>query len=55
MPVVPMVLISLLLMIAVSLLTRKPGQQTLIRYFPRAEASSHRRGVGSRLLASAIE
>jgi SSS family solute:Na+ symporter len=55
MPVVPMVLISLLLMIAVSLLTRKPGQQTLIRYFPRAEASSHPRGGGSLLVASAIE
>ena len=50
---VPMVLISLLLMVVVSLLTRKPGQQTLIRYFPRAEESNHRRGAGQCLVASA--
>ena len=55
MPVVPMVLISLSLMVAVSLLTRKPGQQTLIRYFPQAEESNHRRGAGQCLVASAIE
>jgi solute:Na+ symporter, SSS family len=35
MPVVPMTLISLGLMIGVSLLTRKPGEQTLCRYFPQ--------------------
>src|SRR5205814_5439405 len=33
MPVVPMVLISVLLMIVVSLMTRKPGGNTLARYF----------------------
>ena len=55
MPVVPMVLISLLLMVAVSLLTRKPGQQTLIRYFPRAEESTYREGAGPCFVASAIE
>jgi Na+/proline symporter len=32
-PVVPMVLVSALLMWAVSLLTRKPSQATLARYF----------------------
>jgi SSS family solute:Na+ symporter len=36
MPVVPMVLISSLLMVTVSRLTRKPGAQTLCRYFPKA-------------------
>jgi SSS family solute:Na+ symporter len=35
MPVVPMVLVSSLLMIAVSLLTRKPDDSTLGRYFSR--------------------
>jgi SSS family solute:Na+ symporter len=35
MPVVPMTLISLGLMIWVSLLTRKPDEQTLCRYFPQ--------------------
>src|SRR5882672_9772993 len=34
MPVVPMVLISGLLMIAVSLVTAKPKQSTLVKYFP---------------------
>ena len=40
MPVVPMVLISSLLMVTVSLLTRKPGAQTLRRYFPPVEESA---------------
>ena len=35
MPVVPMVLISMLLMVTVSVLTRTPGEQTLRRYFPK--------------------
>ncbi len=34
MPVVPMVLVSALLMVVVSLLTRKPGRATIARYFP---------------------
>jgi SSS family solute:Na+ symporter len=34
MPVVPMVLISALLMIVVSLLTSKPKPETLVKYFP---------------------
>jgi len=34
MPVVPMVLVSALLMIVVSMLTPKPKQSTLARYFP---------------------
>ena len=34
MPVVPMVVISALLMIVVSMITRKPGQSTVERYFP---------------------
>jgi SSS family solute:Na+ symporter len=55
MPVVPMVLISLLLMVVVSLLTRKPEKETLIRYFPRAEQSNRRRDAGQCLVASAIE
>ncbi|HET8646037.1 MAG TPA: hypothetical protein VFO85_11130, partial [Vicinamibacteria bacterium] len=37
MPVVPMVLVSALLMVVVSLLTRKPSQQTIARYFPEPE------------------
>jgi SSS family solute:Na+ symporter len=36
MPVVPMVLVSALLMIVVSLLTRKPSNETIGRYFSRA-------------------
>ena len=35
MPVVPMVLISALLMFVVSLITSKPKQATLVKYFPR--------------------
>jgi len=35
MPVVPMALISTLLMTVVSLLTAKPGEAALGRYFPR--------------------
>ena len=34
MPVVPMVLVSALLMIVVSMLTAKPKQSTLAKYFP---------------------
>jgi SSS family solute:Na+ symporter len=34
MPVVPMVIVSALLMIVVSLLTTKPKQTTLVKYFP---------------------
>jgi len=34
MPVVPMVLVSALLMVAVSALTPKPGAATIARYFP---------------------
>jgi SSS family solute:Na+ symporter len=44
MPVVPMVLISSLLMVTVSLLTRKPGEQTLRRYFQRVEEPDQLRG-----------
>jgi hypothetical protein len=33
MPVVPMVIVSALLMWVVSLLTKKPSQSTLARYF----------------------
>jgi SSS family solute:Na+ symporter len=35
MPVVPMTFISLGLMIAVSLLTKKPSEHTVCRYFPQ--------------------
>ena len=35
MPVVPMVLVSALLMVVVSLLTKKPGEPTLEKYFQR--------------------
>ena len=35
MPVVPMVIVSALLMIVVSLMTSKPKQTTLVKYFPR--------------------
>src|SRR5262245_4203372 len=37
MPVVPMVLISTLLMVAVSLLTQRPSEQTLKRYFSQQD------------------
>jgi hypothetical protein len=36
MPVVPITLISAVLMVAVSLLTRKPTPATVARYFPTA-------------------
>ncbi len=36
MPVVPMVIVSALLMVVVSLITRKPSEETIYRYFPRA-------------------
>jgi Na+/proline symporter len=36
MPVVPMVLVSALLMIVVSLATRKPSPETVARYFSKA-------------------
>ena len=39
MPVVPMVLISMLLMVTVSTLTRTPGKETLQRYFLRIDES----------------
>ncbi|MFL6231477.1 MAG: sodium:solute symporter [Pyrinomonadaceae bacterium] len=39
MPVVPMVVVSVLLMVFVSLATRKPGEETLARYFSRARAA----------------
>lgn len=39
MPVVPMVIVSALLMIFVSLATRKPGEETLARYFSRARVA----------------
>ncbi len=34
-PVVPMVIVSALLMVAVSLMTRKPSEKTISRYFPK--------------------
>jgi hypothetical protein len=34
MPVVPMVIISALLMVVVSFVTRKPTQETIRKYFP---------------------
>jgi solute:Na+ symporter, SSS family len=37
MPVVPMVIISVLLMIIVSVMTAKPGQETLARYFSKKQ------------------
>jgi SSS family solute:Na+ symporter len=40
MPVVPMVVVSALLMVVVSALTRKPSQATIERYFPRPAAPS---------------
>ncbi|HZI17887.1 MAG TPA: sodium:solute symporter family protein [Pyrinomonadaceae bacterium] len=40
MPVVPMVLVSALLMVVVSLLTRKPSGETIRRYFAAAEAGT---------------
>jgi SSS family solute:Na+ symporter len=40
MPVVPMTFISLALMIVVSLLTRKPGERTLRRYFTQHELTT---------------
>ena len=49
MPVVPMVLISSLLMVVFSMLTRKPGEQTLIRYFSQTEGAGYRRN-GQRLV-----
>jgi SSS family solute:Na+ symporter len=39
MPVVPMVIISALLIIAVSLATRKPSEATLARYFTKKHQS----------------
>jgi Na+/proline symporter len=33
MPVVPMVIVSAILMVIVSLMTRKPGRETIARYF----------------------
>ncbi|MCI0620104.1 MAG: sodium:solute symporter family protein [Acidobacteria bacterium] len=51
MPVVPMVLISLLLMITVSLLTQTPSPQTLSRYFQRSDGN-HTLGSKRRLMAS---
>ncbi|MCI0491002.1 MAG: sodium:solute symporter family protein [Blastocatellia bacterium] len=36
MPVVPMTIISALLMVAVSLMTAKPGKETIARYFSKA-------------------
>ena len=44
MPVVPMVLISSLLMVTGSLLTRKPSRQTMSRYFPGIQDRVHSRG-----------
>jgi hypothetical protein len=35
-PVMPMVLISALLMVVVSLMTKPPSQKTLDKYFPQA-------------------
>jgi SSS family solute:Na+ symporter len=35
MPVVPMVIVSILLMIIVSMMTAKPGQETIARYFSK--------------------
>jgi SSS family solute:Na+ symporter len=55
MPVVPMVLISMLLMVTVSALTRTPGEQTLRRYFWRMDARVHQAGSGRRLLANTVE
>jgi Na+/proline symporter len=40
MPVVPMVIISTLLMIVVSLLTAKPRAATIEKYFPPATQNS---------------
>jgi hypothetical protein len=39
MPVVPMVIVSALLIIAVSLATRKPSEATLARYFTKKHQS----------------
>jgi SSS family solute:Na+ symporter len=46
MPVVPMVVVSALLMILVSLVTRQPQEATLRRYFSRARGGV--RGTGER-------
>ena len=43
MPVVPMTIISALLMVVVSLMTRGPSQQTINRYFPSRQDSYGRR------------
>jgi len=46
MPVVPMVLISSLLMVAVSFVTRKPSRQTISRYFQQSDPSGRPKGFG---------
>ena len=46
MPVVPMVLISSLLMVAVSFVTRKPSRQTISRYFQQSDPSGRPKGLG---------
>ena len=55
MPVVPMVLISMLLMVTVSTLTRTPGKQTLQRYFFRIDESRDQPRTGRRLVANTVE
>jgi solute:Na+ symporter, SSS family len=55
MPVVPMVLISMFLMVTVSFLTRKPGEQTLRRYFSRMNETAHQTGSGRQLIANMVE
>ncbi|MGB7925889.1 MAG: hypothetical protein WCF57_21800, partial [Pyrinomonadaceae bacterium] len=40
MPVVPMVIVSALLMIVVSMLTAKPRAATIEKYFPKAHQNS---------------
>ena len=55
MPVVPMVLISMLLMVTVSTLTRTPGKQTLRRYFLRIDESRDQPRAGRGLVANTVE
>jgi SSS family solute:Na+ symporter len=42
-PVVPMVIVSSVLMVAVSLMTRKPGEETITRYFKKTGAARLRK------------
>jgi solute:Na+ symporter, SSS family len=53
MPVVPMTIISALLMVAVSAITRKPGRETINRYFPEKQGEARDGKIPSRLKAPA--